>query len=63
MRQAGRALPEYRAIRGSGSILEAIADAELAAKITWQPVTRYGVDAAVLFSDIMVPVHAIGFAG
>ena len=61
MRQAGRALPEYRAIRGSGSILEAIADAELAAKITWQPVTRYGVDAAVLFSDIMVPVHAIGF--
>lgn len=61
MRQAGRSLPEYRAIRGSGSILEAIARPELAAEITLQPVRRYGVDAAVLFSDIMVPVHAIGF--
>jgi uroporphyrinogen decarboxylase len=61
MRQAGRALPEYRAARGEGSILAAIADAPLAAELTLQPVTRYGVDAAILFSDIVVPVHAIGF--
>ena len=61
MRQAGRALPEYRAARGTGSILSAIADAPLAAELTLQPVRRYGVDAAILFSDIVVPVHAIGF--
>jgi uroporphyrinogen decarboxylase len=61
MRQAGRALPEYRAARGTGSILHAIADAPLAAELTLQPVSRYGVDAAILFSDIVVPVHAIGF--
>jgi uroporphyrinogen decarboxylase len=61
MRQAGRSLPEYRSIRGDGSILKAIADPALAAEITLQPVRRYGVDAAILFSDIMVPAHAIGF--
>ena len=61
MRQAGRSLPEYRSIRGSGSILEAIADPELSAEITMQPVRRYGVDAAILYSDIVVPVAAIGF--
>lgn len=61
MRQAGRSLPEYRAIRGSGSILDAIKDPELAAEITLQPVRRYGVDAAVLYSDIVVPPHAVGF--
>ena len=61
MRQAGRSLPEYRAIRGSGSILEAIKNPRLAADITIQPVTRYGVDAAVLYSDIVVPAHAINF--
>ena len=61
MRQAGRSLPEYRALRGEGSILEAIADPVLAAEITMQPVRRYGVDAAILFSDIVVPYHAIGF--
>ena len=61
MRQAGRSLPEYRAARGTGSILTAIADAPLAAELTLQPVRRYGVDAAILFSDIVVPVHAIGF--
>ena len=60
MRQAGRSLPEYRAIRGEGSILGAIRQPELAAEITLQPVRRYGVDAAVLYSDIVVPVHAIG---
>jgi uroporphyrinogen decarboxylase len=61
MRQAGRALPEYRAARGGGSILSAIADAALSAELTLQPVRRYGVDAAILFSDIVVPLHAIGF--
>lgn len=61
MRQAGRHLPEYRRLRGEGSILEAIARPEVAAEITLQPVRRYGVDAAVLFSDIVVPAHAVGF--
>jgi len=61
MRQAGRSLPEYRALRGTGSILEAIADPQLACEVTLQPVRRYGVDAAILFSDIVVPYHAIGF--
>ena len=61
MRQAGRSLPEYRALRGTGSILEAIADPALACEVTLQPVRRYGVDAAILFSDIVVPYHAIGF--
>jgi uroporphyrinogen decarboxylase len=61
MRQAGRSLPEYRAARGSGSILEAAARPELAAELTLQPVRRYGVDAAILFSDIVVPVAAVGF--
>ncbi|MEY2588021.1 MAG: uroporphyrinogen decarboxylase, partial [Acidimicrobiaceae bacterium] len=61
MRQAGRSLPEYRALRGEGSILDAIRDPELAAEISLQPVHRYGVDAAILYSDIMVPVAAIGF--
>lgn len=61
MRQAGRSLPEYRFIRGSGSILDAIADPELSAEITMQPVRRYDVDAAILYSDIVVPVAAIGF--
>lgn len=61
MRQAGRSLPEYRAIRGEGSILDAIRRPEIAAEITLQPVRRYGVDAAILYSDIVVPVAAIGF--
>lgn len=61
MRQAGRSLPEYRALRSTGSILEAIAQPEIAAEVTLQPVRRYGVDAAILFSDIVVPYHALGF--
>jgi len=61
MRQAGRSLPEYRALRGEGSILDAIKVPELATELTLQPVTRYGVDAAVLYSDIVVPAHAVGF--
>ena len=61
MRQAGRSLPEYRAVRGSGSILEAIAQPELVSTLTRQPVDRYGTDAAIFFSDIVVPVAAVGF--
>ena len=61
MRQAGRSLPEYRAIRGEGRSSTAIANPDLAAEITLQPVRRYGVDAAILYSDIVVPVAAIGF--
>jgi uroporphyrinogen decarboxylase len=61
MRQAGRALPEYRRARGTGGILEAITQPELAVEVTLQPVRRYGVDAAILFCDIVVPVRAIGF--
>jgi len=61
MRQAGRSLPEYRSARGTGSILGAIGDPDLVAELTLQPVRRYGVDAAILFSDIVVPVAAVGF--
>jgi uroporphyrinogen decarboxylase len=61
MRQAGRSLPEYRAIRGEGSILDAIQQPDLATEITLQPVRRYGVDAAILYSDIVVPAFAVGF--
>ena len=61
MRQAGRSLPEYRALRGDGNILESIARPDVAAEITLQPVRRYGVDAAILFSDIIVPIAAVGF--
>ncbi|MEY2610663.1 MAG: uroporphyrinogen decarboxylase [Actinomycetota bacterium] len=61
MRQAGRSLPEYKAIRGDGSILQAIKQPDLATEITLQPVRRYGVDASVLYSDIVVPPHAVGF--
>lgn len=61
MRQAGRSLPEYRALRQAGGILQAVRQPELAAEITMQPVRRYGVDAAILYSDIMAPIDAIGF--
>ena len=61
MRQAGRSLPEYRALRKEGSILDSIKKPDIAAEITLQPIRRYGVDAAILFSDIVVPVHAVGF--
>jgi uroporphyrinogen decarboxylase len=48
MRQAGRSLPEYRAMRGGGTILDAVRQPERAAELTMQPVRRYGVDAAIL---------------
>jgi uroporphyrinogen decarboxylase len=60
MRQAGRALPEYRALREGVPMLQACTTAELVAEITLQPVRRYGVDAAIIFSDIVVPLKAIG---
>src|SRR5512146_767763 len=56
MRQAGRYLSEYRAIRAKYSILEICAHPELAAQVTLQPVERLGVDAAILFADILLPL-------
>jgi uroporphyrinogen decarboxylase len=60
MRQAGRSLPEYRALRAKNTMMEACFDAELITEITLQPVRRHGVDAAILFSDIVVPLKAAG---
>jgi uroporphyrinogen decarboxylase len=60
MRQAGRSLPEYRAARADIPMLEATARPDLVAEITLQPVRRYGTDAAILFSDIVVPLRAVG---
>lgn len=60
MRQAGRSLPEYRKIRAGIGMLESCFDAELVTEITMQPVRRHGVDAAILFSDIVVPLKAAG---
>ncbi|WP_436794942.1 uroporphyrinogen decarboxylase [Actinospongicola halichondriae] len=61
MRQAGRSLPEYNERKGDLSILDAVEMPELAAELTLQPVKRYGVDAAIFYSDIVVPARAIGF--
>ncbi len=60
MRQAGRSLPEYRLVRQGVGMLQACFDADLVAEITLQPVRRHGVDAAILFSDIVVPLKALG---
>lgn len=60
MRQAGRSLPEYREIRADRGMLEACFDPELVCEITMQPVRRHDVDAAILFSDIVVPLKAAG---
>jgi uroporphyrinogen decarboxylase len=59
MRQAGRALPEYRAIRERFAFSEMIRRPEVAAEVTLQPVRRLGVDAAILFSDLITPVQAV----
>ena len=60
MRQAGRSLPEYRSLRVGTRMLDACVDPELAAEITLQPVRRHGVDAAIFFSDIVVPLKLAG---
>src|SRR6266536_5702104 len=60
MRQAGRSLPEYRKVRAGLGMLESCRHPDLVCEITLQPVRRYGVDAAILFSDIVVPVAAAG---
>ncbi|MCV7222540.1 uroporphyrinogen decarboxylase [Mycolicibacterium elephantis] len=62
MRQAGRSLPEYRALRAKNTMMQACFDTELITEITLQPVRRHGVDAAILFSDIVVPLRAAGIA-
>ena len=61
MRQAGRYLPEYRALRADkGGFLELVHDSEAAAEVTLQPIRRFGFDGAILFSDILVIPHALG---
>ncbi len=60
MRQAGRSLPEYRALRAGNAMLDACRDPELITEITLQPVRRHNVDAAIIFSDIVLPLVAIG---
>lgn len=60
MRQAGRSLPEYRKVREGTTMLESCFNTDLVTEITLQPVRRHGVDAAIFFSDIVVPIKAIG---
>jgi len=60
MRQAGRSLPEYREVRKTHTLFEVCREPELCAKVTLQPVRRHGVDAAVMFADIMLPVLGMG---
>src|ERR671929_1275177 len=60
MRQAGRSLPEYLRVREGVGMLESCMDPELVVEITMQPVRRYGVDAAIFFSDIVLPLKAVG---
>ena len=60
MRQAGRSLPEYRALREKWTLADIVAQPELCAEVTLQPVRRLGVDAAVMFADIMLPLQGMG---
>lgn len=61
MRQAGRSLPEYKQARAGIPMLESCTKADLITEITLQPMRRYNVDAAILYSDIVVPLKAVGF--
>lgn len=60
MRQAGRSLPEYKQVREGIAMLDSCMRPDLVAEITMQPVRRHGVDAAIFFSDIVVPIKAVG---
>ena len=60
MRQAGRSLPEYKEVRAGSTMLEACFDPAMTCEITLQPVRRHGVDAAIFFSDIVIPLAAAG---
>src|SRR5918997_7059777 len=60
MRQAGRSLPEYRELRVGTAMLDACLTPDLASEITLQPVRRHGVDAAIFFSDIVIPLRLAG---
>src|SRR6059036_544988 len=60
MRQAGRSLPEYRKLRERYTLTDIVAQPDLCAEVTLQPVRRLGVDAAVMFADIMLPLRSMG---
>jgi uroporphyrinogen decarboxylase len=62
MRQAGRYMPEYRALREKYSMLEMIQSPELAAEVTLQPINAFNLDAAIIFADILPPLIGMGLS-